>query len=766
MIKFMDTCSLLELQEDAFKSKFYISSLTLVELENIKTSAYKDEEVKWRARQLLHLLEQNQDKYEVVIYRDIFDTILIDYRLPNSTDSRIIATAVHLMETLNEDLIFITNDLACKMLASSIGMTTKFVTEVDDNYTGYKEIIMNNDELANFYGDILVNNKNEYGLKQNEYLLIKDETNKIIDKYKWLKKSYHKIPFIKLDSKMFGKIVPKDDYQQIALDSLANNQITMLRGPAGSGKAQPNSTLIPTKNGYIKLGDIKVGDMILDRFGNETKVLAVYPQGLKENYKITFSDGRIAYCNNEHLWSCYTSKGNLKNFTIQEMLNSGLRQKCGGWKYKIPISAPVEYSEKHFNIDPYVIGVFLGDGCCKESSLTLSSNDEEIVAEVAKLINAIEYHKNSEFNYNWNFYFKEKTGIKGSKTRFQTIEFFKDYLSNLIQPAQEKSIPIEYKFSSIQQRYSLIQGLMDTDGTIDNAQKGRTRFVSTSFKLIKDLQEICWSLGMSATISEDNRKEKYNTGICYTLTISCEKENKPNLFRLKRKKDIAIAYANNKIKSIHSNKLTIKEIEKMPHLEEMTCILVDNEEHLYLTEQYIVTHNTYLAFSQMFSMLEKGKIDKIVVFCNTVATKGSARLGFYPGSRTEKLLDSQIGSLLASKLGDRIAVERLIDDGDLILLPLADIRGYDTTGMNAGIYISEAQNLDIELMRLALQRIGEDGYCIIDGDDRTQVDMSIYAGSRNGMRRVSQVFRGSDIYGEVTLAKIHRSKIAKLAQEL
>lgn len=175
---------------------------------------------------------------------------------------------------------------------------------------------------------------------------------------------------------------------------------------------------------------------------------------------------------------------------------------------------------------------------------------------------------------------------------------------------------------------------------------------------------------------------------------------------------------------------------------------------------------SYLAFGHMFSLLEKGKIDKIIVFCNTVATKGSAKLGFYPGSRTEKLLDSQIGNLLESKLGDRLIIEKLISERQLILLPMSDIRGYDTTGMNAAIYISEAQNLDIELMRLALQRIGEDSICIIDGDSDAQVDMSLYAGKYNGMKRVSKVFRGADFYGEVKLQNIHRSKIAALAQKL
>ena len=95
---------------------------------------------------------------------------------------------------------------------------------------------------------------------------------------------------------------------------------------------------------------------------------------------------------------------------------------------------------------------------------------------------------------------------------------------------------------------------------------------------------------------------------------------------------------------------------------------------------------------------------------------------------------------------------------------MSDIRGYDTTGMKAGIYITEAQNLDIELMRLALQRVGDDSICVLDGDDQAQVDLSIYGGTNNGLRRVSEIFRGADFYGEVTLQKIHRSRIAELAQ--
>ena len=97
---------------------------------------------------------------------------------------------------------------------------------------------------------------------------------------------------------------------------------------------------------------------------------------------------------------------------------------------------------------------------------------------------------------------------------------------------------------------------------------------------------------------------------------------------------------------------------------------------------------------------------------------------------------------------------------------MSDIRGFDTSGMKAGIYITEAQNLNIELMKLALQRIGEDSICILDGDNMSQVDLKLYAGNNNGLKRVSEVFRGQNFYGEITLKTIHRSKIANVASRM
>lgn len=175
---------------------------------------------------------------------------------------------------------------------------------------------------------------------------------------------------------------------------------------------------------------------------------------------------------------------------------------------------------------------------------------------------------------------------------------------------------------------------------------------------------------------------------------------------------------------------------------------------------------TQISLGYLMHLLDKGRIDKIIIFCNTVATANSAKLGFYPGSRNEKLMDSQIGNLLVSKFGSEDYVNRMINEGKIVLLPMSDIRGYDTTGMRAGVYISEAQNLDRTLIKLALQRIGEDSICIIDGDSKTQVDDIHFSGNSNGMKRVSQVYRGHDIYGEVELKTIYRSKIAKIAEQI
>ena len=175
---------------------------------------------------------------------------------------------------------------------------------------------------------------------------------------------------------------------------------------------------------------------------------------------------------------------------------------------------------------------------------------------------------------------------------------------------------------------------------------------------------------------------------------------------------------------------------------------------------------SYLALGALFSLLEKDKIRQIIIFCNTCATRGAAKLGYYPGDKNTKLLDSQIGNFLMSKFGsDTYFIEKMIEERKLVLLPLSDCRGVDLSG-DVGVYWTEAQNSSIDMMKLALQRCGENSYVIIDGDDSCQVDLSEYSGINNGLKRVSKIFKGQDYYGEVTLEKCYRSRIADQAEKM
>jgi predicted ribonuclease YlaK len=155
---------------------------------------------------------------------------------------------------------------------------------------------------------------------------------------------------------------------------------------------------------------------------------------------------------------------------------------------------------------------------------------------------------------------------------------------------------------------------------------------------------------------------------------------------------------------------------------------------------------------------------RLVIFCNPVPSLNAQELGFYKGDRLTKLMQT-VGTMLKSKFGDEVEILRLIQDGKLDILPFADLRGYDTGGQKTICWFVESQNLTSELMKLGLQRISEDTKVIVDGDYHLQVDKDVYA-SDNGMKRMSEVFRGTDLYGEVELQNVHRSRIADIADKM
>lgn len=368
-------------------------------------------------------------------------------------------------------------------------------------------------------------------------------------------------------------------------------QIITIAGPAGSGKAQPIDTIIPTPEGEKRIGDLKIGDYVYNRLGKPVKVIGIFPQGIKDNYKVTLGDGRSTYCCNEHLWTYITSKNNFKTEPLQFFIDNGLylidKRGHKEYKYKIPVHKAIEYRKKDYKIDPYVIGCFLGDGCCLERILTISSADEELVKEVSILLKR-KYKKSHPNNYNWNFYLNEED-VKNRTDQIycNTKNFFKDYEKEIIQPSYLKRIPDEYKYGSIEERLSLVQGLLDTDGNITKNNRYNVRFASTSLNLIKDLREVLLSLGYISSYTIDIRK---NRRPCYNLQINIPNEEKYKLFRLSRKKKIALEAKKHKKRRDYS-KVSITDIKYVGR-EEMVCIMVDDQEHLYLTNDYIVTHNT------------------------------------------------------------------------------------------------------------------------------------------------------------------------------
>ena len=234
-MKFYDTNALLELMDDVLVEPFVISSVTLEELENIKTSKTKTEEIRYKARKVVHLLDENRDKYQIVIHNDDSFEILMNSGVEVTNDSKICACAKYFSN--DNDIVFVTNDTCCRVIAENIfGLKVERATSKDiDILKGYKEVFMSDEEMAYFFEHLY---ENIYELKINEYLIISNIQKQNV--YKWNGQEYVLVSPTSFKSKNFGTIKPLDSVQICACDSIENNQITMLYGKAGSGK-----TLLP-----------------------------------------------------------------------------------------------------------------------------------------------------------------------------------------------------------------------------------------------------------------------------------------------------------------------------------------------------------------------------------------------------------------------------------------------------------------------------------------------------------------------------------------
>ena len=236
---FLDTNALLNLQKEAFKESFVISQKTLEEIENIKTSLHKDGEVKYKARQVSHLLDEHFREYEVIPNDSKIKNIISEFSLDETPDNIILASAYSYNNI--SPIIVCTDDLNCKFISKNIfKLTTKGVNELNivkniDEYTGYKDVTLSDEEMSHFYLHI---NENIYNSLLNEYLIIRKSDGEVVDYRKWNGEEYHPLSYKQINSRFMGKSKPKNPQQVLAFDMLQDKEetIKIISGKFGSGK--------------------------------------------------------------------------------------------------------------------------------------------------------------------------------------------------------------------------------------------------------------------------------------------------------------------------------------------------------------------------------------------------------------------------------------------------------------------------------------------------------------------------------------------------
>jgi len=366
----------------------------------------------------------------------------------------------------------------------------------------------------------------------------------------------------------------------------------LIGGSRGGGKEQPDYEIVITPTGEKQIGDLKLGDTVYGKDGRETKVVGIYPQGVKDIYEVVLSDGRRVECGLEHLWEVQNSSGKTFVKTTEELMKKFKRPhtKSGyTYKYAIAQTKPVIFSEKNLPIDPYILGCMLGNGTTTTLTPKIATSDPEMVETFRqKLVNyEIVYDKSTNNNYTIVY---RGTDKYSSDTAYRNSKYGHNPLGRDLQAldvnctAEFKFIPDIYKHSSIEQRLELVRGLMDTDGSIFTS--GVMEYDSVSKQLVEDLAYVLRSLGIRCQLGCYDKKTSLIKGTVYNVKPLWRLYINTNLpiFKLSRKLG--------RLKSSAPNKVSIVDIQKKGKTSQR-CIMVDNEDHTYLTRDFIVTHNSF-----------------------------------------------------------------------------------------------------------------------------------------------------------------------------
>jgi len=367
------------------------------------------------------------------------------------------------------------------------------------------------------------------------------------------------------------------------------------------GRAQTLDSLLMTPDGWREMGKIKVGDLVTGADGKPTEVIGIYPQGKKKIYRLTMTDGSSAVACAEHLWQVKTLEDKrrdkpLRILETQEMITNFRRNHQ--YRYELPLlTAPVEFPCQVVPIEPYSLGLLLGDGCISDkTSPSFTTADIELISSLQLGLGGM----NLKFNRKSAIDYAITNPLAGRGcNKFTPIRNPLRQALRALKLAGTKSatkfIPENYLYNSAEVRVALLQGLLDTDGG-PVRQLNRTcriQYSTTSEKLKDGVIFLVRSLGGIAYCRKrkaEGRKPGFARGRpvlyrndAFVLDIRLPESIKP--FRLKRKVEVYEKFGGGRPMRF------IKNIEYVGEAETQ-CISVAALDSLYVTDDFIVTHNT------------------------------------------------------------------------------------------------------------------------------------------------------------------------------
>ncbi|MFI8242187.1 helicase-related protein [Streptomyces sp. NPDC085866] len=363
----------------------------------------------------------------------------------------------------------------------------------------------------------------------------------------------------------------------------------LLQGEVGSGKAQPLDSLVLTPAGFRRMGDMQVGDEVVVPAGEIALIDGVFPQGERDVWRVVLSDDSSVECDDEHLWivgtSCAWHRGQQPKVMTTREIRHDLLKANGSSKWYLPAATPVDLGDDSvLPLDPYLFGLLLGDGSFRHE-LRISTIDTEIRDAVGASVGPecrLVPVTGSRCDYTIQL-----TQCSGG-VRNPVIQILRD-LGLWGRTSHGKFIPEEFKNTSIKNRLALLQGLLDTDGTVD-ANGMSISLCSASVRLAEDVAWLVRSLGGRARILP--KKSAFN------VSVALPDEYAP--FRLTRKAERVGPRP--KCDTFRRGIRAVEYVGRKP----VQCISVAHPSHAYVTDHFAVTHNTMVALRAMLAVVDAG----------------------------------------------------------------------------------------------------------------------------------------------------------------